>query len=297
MDGQWLLFVPTISKEHFELLIGFCILLTRLKKEKIKISSSYNSKAPGMSRKFARGPFFIVMKNTPKNRTGLIGIFGLFSLIALEYHISPDQHWAIFLPIAFAGIGRFYLFYEGATMEEAQDRLIAFRLSLGLSFAFMAYVVVLFINNAGNAKFELYHLALFLIASLTLLAVEWVFGRRSGYARKNAIKIREYQSSRLIRLARTYRNTIQEFKSRIGSLESELNGVRVNVVNLENKISTLESQHDLSYLYDTWLRDEGGRFRVSRCCGVKSYVKSNRQQSLCCSNCGNEIWKTEPQKL
>lgn len=240
-----------------------------------------------------------VMKNlTAKNRTGLIGVFGLLSLIALEYHISPDQHWAIFLPIAFAGIGRFYLFYEGATMEEAKDRLIAFRLSLGLSFAFMVYVIVLFTKDAGNAKFELYHLALFLIASLTLLAVEWVFGKRSGYTRKNAIKLREHQSDRLIRLARTYRKTIEDFKTRLGSLESELNGVRANIKNLEAELAGFKSRPDLSEFLNYFLHDGANRFRISKCCGAKSVLPSNRSTSLNCSKCGKEIWNksTETQK-
>ena len=241
-----------------------------------------------------------VMKNlTAKNRTGLIGIFGLFSLIALEYHISPDQHWAIFLPIAFAGIGRFYLFYEGATMEEAKDRLIAFRLSLGLSFAFMVYVVVLFTNNAGNAKFKLYHLALFLIASITLLAVEWVFGKRSGYQRKNAIKHREKRIHRLVKIAKGYKDNIKEFKTRIGSLESELNGVRANIKNLETELAQFKSKPDLSEFFNYFLHDGSNRFRISKCCGAKSVLPSNRSTSLNCSKCGKEIWNksTETQKV
>lgn len=178
-------------------------------------------------------------------------------------------------------------------MEDEKDRQIAFGLSIGLAIAFIAYVIILKVYDVGGERFKGYHLALFLITSFTLLAVEWVFGQRSGYTRKNAINLRDKQSKRLMGIARKYKGAIDSLTARVGSLESEINGLNLSISNLKNQINTLKSKPDYSGFLGHWLIEGNSRFRISKCCGAKSVLPSNRSTSLKCSNCGNEIWNKE----
>lgn len=237
------------------------------------------------------------MKLAPKTISGIIALFGVISLIGLEWHISPDQSFAVTAAIIFAGIGRLYMFTEGATMEDDRHQKTAFYTSIVLTLLFACYV--LWIWNIE--KFDDYLLALFLICTATLLAVEWVFGKRTGYAKKNKIRLREHQSNRLMKIARNMKSTLTEkvveLQQRVGSLESERNGLQQQVNNLKDRLTDLERKGNLTEIaLGYFLIDEENnnqKFRVSDCCHAISYLPSNRATSLNCSECGKLIWTKE----
>jgi hypothetical protein len=120
--------------------------------------------------------------NKKQKRSFAVAIFGLSSLVFLEIAHTPGEgitKTSVDMGIAALAIMRLYLFYEGAAMIDISRKKakVAFILSLVLTAFLIAYGIAIYLVNPA---FKHYQLFLFLILTISLAAVEWVFSERIG---------------------------------------------------------------------------------------------------------------------
>lgn len=245
-----------------------------------------------------------------KTLAGSLALFGVGAIAAMEIALTPDMSWGLGIAVVFAGLARWYMFYEGSALSEfgtegaKQDGEIAFWISVSLAVSFVGYGVFLFIIKAIQA----HAFGLFLTANFALISIEWVFAKRSKHG---TFKINDYWAAEIkkkrgqgVRLAKVLRGQIADLKSNIENLHSRLINLEETEREKDTRIETLKRELNglahakvvADYSANAFFIEEvpGGqnkKFKICPSCNSKNVLPSNRATAIVCHNCSTLVWQ------